>query len=187
VAASVENAERFRREAGCDGVKLEWRKDIEHVARAIVAAGIPVIGHVGLTPQTAAGEGGFGLRGKDAASALRIVDQAKALEGAGCVAMVLECVPDVVAEELTRRLRIPTIGIGSGPACDGQVVVTYDLLGLFDRFKPGFVKRYADLGVLGRQACAAYVEDVQAGRFPGKEQTRTMAAEERAKFQEAIG
>ncbi len=184
---SVKNAGRFVQEAGCDAVKVEWKQGIEDVARAIVDAGIPVMGHVGLTPQTASAEGGFGMRGKDAESAARIVAQAIALEEVGCFAMVLECIPDLIAQEITRRLRIPTIGIGSGSYCDGQVLVTYDLLGLFERFTPKFVKRYADLGATIRQATTAYVSEVKVGLFPGKEQTFTMNPDEFAKLKESLG
>jgi 3-methyl-2-oxobutanoate hydroxymethyltransferase len=187
VADALRNARRFVQEAGCEAVKVEWKPGIEETARAITAAGIPVMGHVGLTPQTAASEGGFGMRGKDAESARRIVDQATALQEAGCCSMVLECVPDLVAKEITQRLRIPTIGIGSGPFCDGQVVVLYDLLGLFDRFTPRFVKRYADLAATIRQAATLYVSDVKAGRFPGAEHTSTMAPQEAAKFKATPG
>ena len=184
---AVRNAARFVQEAGCDGVKVEWKAGIEDVAKAMVDAGIPVMGHVGLTPQTAAGEGGFGMRGKDAEAAARIVAQAIALEEVGCFAMVLECVPDVVAQEITTRLRIPTIGIGSGPWCDGQVLVTYDLIGLFERFKPRFVKRYAETASLIRQAAAAYVKDVRGGLFPSAEHTSSMAPDEIARFKATLG
>ena len=184
---AVRNAGRFVQEAGCDGVKVEWKQGSEDTAKAIVDAGIPVMGHVGLTPQTAQAEGGFGMRGTDAESAARIIGQALALQEVGCFAMVLECIPDLVAQEITKRLRIPTIGIGSGPFCDGQVVVTYDLIGLFQRFKPKFVKRYADAAALIRQATAAYVQDVRAGVFPGKEQTISMAPEEFAKLKAELG
>jgi len=184
---AVHNAGRFVQEAGCDGVKVEWKQGIEDTAQAIVDAGIPVIGHVGLTPQTALAEGGFGMRGKDAESAARIIGQALALQEVGCFAMVLECIPDLVAQEITKRLKIPTIGIGSGPYCDGQVVVTYDLIGLFERFKPKFVKRYADAASLVRQATAAFLRDVKAGAFPGKEQTISMAPEEFAKLKQELG
>lgn len=184
---SVANARRFVTEAGCEAVKLEWAPGIEAVAKAIAASGIPVMGHVGLTPQTAPTEGGFGPRGKDADSAARIISQAVSLEAAGCFAMVLEYMPDEVAQQITRRLRIPTIGIGSGPHCDGQVIVTYDLVGLFERFKPKFVKRYANVAETIRQATAAYVKDVRSGAFPGKEQTVLMAPEEAAKLKREIG
>ena len=186
-AEAVTHAARFVQEAGCEAVKVEWKHGIEDTAKAMIDAGIPVMGHVGLTPQTAAAEGGFGLRGKDAASAARIIGQALALEEVGCFAMVLECIPDLVARDITRRLRIPTIGIGSGPWCDGQVLVTHDLLGLYDRFTPSFAKRYADLSTTIRQAMAAYVREVQTGLFPGPEHTKTMAIEEFAKLQSDFG
>jgi 3-methyl-2-oxobutanoate hydroxymethyltransferase len=185
-AEAAAQAKRFVNEAGCDGVKVEWRPGIEDTVRLIVTGGIPVMGHVGLTPQTASGEGGFGMRGTTAESAAHILEQARALEAAGCWSMVLECVPDALAEEITRQLSIPTVGIGSGPHCDGQVVVTYDLVGLFDRFTPKFVKRYADVSTTIREAAAAYVNDVRSGAFPGTAQTVTMAADELARFKEGI-
>ncbi len=184
---AVKNAARFVQEAGCDAVKVEWKSGIEDVVKAIVDAGIPVMGHVGLTPQTAAAEGGFGIRGKDAASATRIIGQAMALEEVGCFSMVLECVPDLVAQEITKRLTVPTFGIGSGPSCDGQVLVTYDLVGLFERFTPRFVKRYATLAQTVREAAAAYVRDVRAGTFPGPEHTTAMTPEESAKLHQELG
>jgi 3-methyl-2-oxobutanoate hydroxymethyltransferase len=183
---ALRDARRFTQEAGCEAVKVEWRDGIEHTARAVVAAGVPVMGHVGLTPQTAAREGGYGIRAKDAVSAARVVAQAQTLEEAGCFAMVLECVPGVVAQEITSRLAIPTIGIGSGPSCDGQVVVTYDLIGLFERFRPRFVKRYGDVAGVIRQATGAYVRDVKTGVFPGEEHTVAMAPEEYARLKEAL-
>ena len=157
------------------------------MAKAIVDAGIPVMGHVGLTPQTAAAEGGFGMRGKDAHSAGRIIGQALALEEVGCFAMVLECIPDLVAQEITQRLRIPTIGIGSGPFCDGQVLVTYDLIGLFERFTPKFVKRYTDVAGTIRHAVSDYVREVKAGAFPDKDHTVSMAPEEFARLKRELG
>jgi len=184
---SVKNAGRFVQEAGCDAVKIEWKHGIEDVAKAIIDAGIPVMGHVGLTPQTAAGEGGFGIRGKDAEAALRIIAQALSLQEVGCFAMVLECVPDLVAQEITQRLRIPTIGIGSGPWCDGQVLVTYDLIGLFERFTPKFVKRYADTAGTIREAAMAYIREVRAGTFPGTEHTVSMKPEEFARLKQGLG
>jgi len=184
---SVKNASRFVQEAGCEAVKLEWKQGIEDTAKAIIDSGIPVMGHVGLTPQTAASEGGFGVRGKEAATAMRIIGQALALQEVGCFAMVLECVPDFVAQEITQRLRIPTIGIGSGPQCGGQVLVTYDLIGLFERFKPKFVKRYAETAGTIREAAAAYVRDVRGGVFPAKEQSFTMRPEEFARLKQELG
>ena len=184
---TVKNAGRFIQEAGCDAVKVEWKAGIEDVANAIVDAGIPVMGHVGLTPQTAQAEGGFKVRGRDAESALRIITQAVALQEVGVFSIVLECVPDVVAQEITTRLTIPTIGIGAGPHCDGQVLVTYDVLGLFERFKPKFAKRYAELSTTVRQAVATFQEEVRQGRFPGPEQTFTMPAEELATLRQELG
>ena len=184
---AVANAARFVQEAGCEGVKVEWKPGIEDVVKAIVDAGIPVMGHAGLTPQTASAEGGFGMRGKDAESAARIIAQAVALQEVGCFALVLECIPDLVAQEITQRLSIPTIGIGSGPFCDGQVLVTYDLIGLFDRFTPKFVKRYADAAGLIRGAASSYIQDVRAGLFPGKAQTISMVPEELAKLKAELG
>ena len=182
----LKQAKRFIEEAGCDGVKIEWKPEIQQAVQAIVSSGIAVVGHVGLTPQTATAVGGWGMRGKDATSAAEIVRQAMQLESVGCCAMVLECVPDQVAAEITRRLRVPTIGIGAGPHCDGQVLVTYDLLGLFDRFTPRFVKRYGDLGSTIRQAASTYREEVTQGRFPASEHTVMMALDEVSKFQEAL-
>jgi 3-methyl-2-oxobutanoate hydroxymethyltransferase len=186
VIESVHNAARFVQEAGCDAVKIEWKPGIEDASKAIVDAGIPVMGHVGLTPQTAAAEGGFGMRGKDAESAARIFAQAVSLQEVGCFAIVLECVPDLLAQEITKRLTVPTIGIGSGPWCDGQVLVTHDALGLFDRFTPRFVKRYADLSSAIRTAVSAYIDEVKAGQFPGQEQTVAMDPKEFAKLKEEL-
>ncbi len=184
---AVRNAARFVQEAGCDAVKLEWRQGIEDTAKAITDAGIPVMGHVGLTPQTAAAEGGLGMRGKDAETALRIIGQAVALAEVGCFAIVVECVPDEVAQEITERLRIPTIGIGSGPHCDGQVLVLHDLLGLYERFTPKFVKRYASLAPAIRDALSGYLRDVRSGAYPGEAHTRRMAPEELSRLRAELG
>jgi len=184
---TVQNAGRFIQEAGCDAVKVEWKPGIEDVVKAIVDAGIPVMGHVGLTPQTAQADGGLKVRGTDAESAVRILTQATALQEVGCFSLVLECIPDVLAKEITDRLTIPTIGIGAGPHCDGQVLVTYDLIGLFERFKPRFAKRYADMAGVVRQAAVAYIEDVRMGVFPGNEQTFTMPVAEYAKLKSELG
>ena len=184
---TIRNAGRFIKEAGCDAVKVEWKHGIEDVVKAISDAGIPVMGHVGLTPQTAQAEGGFKVRGKEAASAARIIAQAVALQEVGCFALVLECIPDVVAEEITQRLSIPTIGIGAGVSCDGQVLVTHDVLGLFDRFRPKFVQAYAELAGTIRQAASAYVADVRSGRFPTPLQSFTMNADELAVLKRELG
>lgn len=187
VAESVKNAGRFIQEAGCDAVKVEWKPGIEDSAKAIIDAGIPVMGHVGLTPQTAAAEGGFGMRGMEAESASRILAQAVSLQEVGCFAVVLECIPDSLAQAITKRLTIPTIGIGSGAHCDGQVIVTYDLLGLFDRFTPKFVKTYANAAETFREAVTAYIRDVKSGAFPASPHTREMPVEERRKFTAGLG
>lgn len=184
---TVKNAGRFIQEAGCDAVKIEWKPGIEDAVRAILDAGIPVMGHAGLTPQTAQAEGGFKVRGRDADSATRVIAQAVSLEEVGCFALVLECIPGVVAAEITRRLSIPTIGIGAGPQCDGQVLVTHDLLGLFERFTPKFVKRYTDLGSAIRQAVSAYAAEVQSGAFPGAEHVFSMTSEEYERLRAELG
>ncbi|MBI2884840.1 MAG: 3-methyl-2-oxobutanoate hydroxymethyltransferase [Candidatus Omnitrophica bacterium] len=184
---TVKNAGRFLQDAGCDAVKIEWKPGIEDVAKAIVDAGIPVMGHVGLTPQTAAGQGGFRVQGRDAESALRIHTQAVALQEMGCFAVVLECVPDVLAKEITERLTIPTIGIGAGPHCDGQVLVSYDLLGLYEAFTPKFVRRYASMAETIRESVTAFRDDVRQGFFPGREQTFTMPPEEMSRLQQELG
>ena len=184
---TIRNAGRFIKEAGCDAVKVEWKHGIEDVVKAISDAGIPVMGHVGLTPQTAQAEGGFKVRGKEAASASRIIAQAVALQEVGCFALVLECIPDVVAEEITHRLSIPTIGIGAGVSCDGQVLVTHDVLGLFDRFRPKFVQAYAELAGTIRQAASAYVADVRSGRFPTESHSFKMSAEELSRLRMELG
>ena len=184
---SVRNAGRFIQEALCDAVKVEWRSGIEDVVHAIVQAGIPVMGHVGLTPQTAAQEGGFGMRGKDAESAERIIAQALALEEVGCFSMVVECVPAEVAKIITERLAIPTIGIGSGPDCDGQVLVSYDMIGLFEKFTPKFVKRYARVAGDIREAASAFGREVKSGAFPGPEHTVHLAPAELERLRAQLG
>ena len=163
---AVINAGRFLKEAGCDAVKLEGGSESLEAARAICKIGIPVMGHLGLTPQTAGRFGGFKVQGRDAATAEAIVRDAEALQAAGCFSVVLECLPDVLAQRITKRLRVPTFGIGSGPGCDGQVLVTQDLLGLYDRLQPKFVKRYAELGHQVQSAIAQFKRDVEQGQFP---------------------
>ena len=175
---AVENAIRFVKEARTDAVKLEGAGPSLSRVRAIVDAGIPVMGHVGLTPQSATMLGGFKTQGKTALQARKLVEDAIALQQAGCFAVVLEAVPAPVAAEVTERLAIPTIGIGAGPSCDGQVLVYHDLLGLSEGHLPRFVKRYANLSREIRDALEAYVDDVRAGDFPGPEHTYEMAAEE---------
>ena len=166
VGDAMRNAGRFLQEGGMNAVKLEGGREVVPAVRAIVAAGIPVVGHIGLTPQKVNQLGGFRTQGKSAAAARRLIEDADALQDAGCHALVLESIPDRLAGLITRRLSIPTIGIGAGAACGGQVLVTHDLLGLTDGFTPKFVKRYANLGDEMARAFAAYIEDVSAGRFP---------------------
>jgi 3-methyl-2-oxobutanoate hydroxymethyltransferase len=184
---AVENAIRFVKEAGADAVKLEGAGPSVSRVRAIVEAGVPVMGHVGLTPQSATMLGGFKTQGKTADAAARLVDGALALEEAGAFAVVLEAVPSPVATEVTRRLTVPTIGIGAGRECDGQVLVYHDLLGLTEGHLPRFVKRYANLSREIRDALEAYADEVRAGIFPGDEHTYEMPADELALFSAHAG
>jgi 3-methyl-2-oxobutanoate hydroxymethyltransferase len=177
---AVRNAIRFVKEGGADIVKLEGA--VSRV-RAIVEAGIPVMAHIGLTPQSATMLGGFKTQGKTADAARKLVDEAHALEDAGAMSIVLEAIPAPVAARITRELEIPTIGIGAGPDCDGQVLVYHDLLGLTEGHLPRFVKRYANLSREIRDALEAYAAEVRSGAFPGEEHTYEMPAEELAEFE----
>jgi 3-methyl-2-oxobutanoate hydroxymethyltransferase len=179
---AVENAIRFVKEGGADAIKLEGAGPSVSRARSIVEAGIPVMGHVGLTPQSATMLGGFKTQGKTAEAARELVAGALALEEAGAFAVVLEAVPSPVAAEVTRRLEVPTIGIGAGPGCDGQVLVYHDLLGLTEGHLPRFVKRYASLSREIRDALEHYAAEVRSGAFPGDEHTYEMADEELERF-----
>lgn len=161
---AVATGNRLMKEGGCDAVKLEGGRP--DVVKALVQAGIPVQGHVGLTPQTASQLGGFRVQGKNIDAAMKIVNEARSLEEAGAFSIVLECVPEEVARVITEALSIPTIGIGAGRYCDGQVLVFHDMLGLFDRFQPKFVKKYADLGQEAVKALEEYKKDVREGIFP---------------------
>jgi 3-methyl-2-oxobutanoate hydroxymethyltransferase len=182
VEKAVENAGRFLKEGGCDSVKLEGGTDMAPVVKAIVRAGIPVCGHVGLTPQTATLLSGFKVQGKDADSARSLIQSAKDIEEAGAFMLVMEAIPDLLASKITNELRIPTIGIGAGKDCDGQVLVYHDLVGLFERFTPKFVKRYAHLSPMIRDALLRYKEEVEKGIFPGPEHTFSMKREEADKI-----
>jgi len=175
---AVENAIRFVKEAGADAVKLEGAGAMLSRVRAIVDAGIPVMGHLGLTPQSATMLGGFKAQGRSAEKALRLYDDARALEAAGCFSLVLEAVPAPVAARITRDLSIPTIGIGAGPDCDGQVLVWHDILGLFDGRAARFVKRYAEIGDAIRSALAEFAADVREHRFPEEQHTYAMPEDE---------
>lgn len=163
---AIRNAGRFLKEAGMDAIKLEGGREVADTIRAIVAAGIPVMGHLGLTPQTATKLGGFKVQSKTAAAAQHLLEDALILEEAGCFAIVLEAIPGPVAKAVSQKLSIPTIGIGAGPDCDGQVLVFHDVLGLFDRFVPKFVKKYADLRQPILDALRTYREEVEDRKFP---------------------
>ncbi len=181
--AAVENAIRFVKEAGADAVKLEGAGPMLSRAHAIVGAGIPVMGHVGLTPQSATMLGGFKAQGRTAEKAERLYEDALALESAGCFAIVLEAVPAAIAARVTEALTVPSIGIGAGAGCDGQVLVWHDLLGLYEGKAPRFVKRYADLANEAKRALETYVADVREGRFPEEQHTYAIAEEELESFE----
>lgn len=181
---AVERAAALVR-AGARAVKLEGGTGALTAIKAMLRAGIPVMGHVGLCPQHAARLGGFFSQGRQAAAALDILEQTLALQEAGCFAMLIEAVPSVVGQAISARLRIPTIGIGAGPGCDGQVLVWHDLLGLSAR-TPRFVKRYAELGQAVAKALGEYHEDVVAGRFPGQGHGYTMSEEEERLLKDAL-
>jgi 3-methyl-2-oxobutanoate hydroxymethyltransferase len=183
---AVRNGVRFVKEAGADAVKLEGAGPTLSRAMALVGAGIPVMGHLGLTPQSATMLGGFRAQGRTAEKAQQLLQDARALEAAGCFAIVLEAVPAQVAARITKSLSVPTIGIGSGRGCDGQVLVFHDLLGLYDGKAPRFVKRYVDLAAETRSALERYAADVRSGAFPGEEHTYAIPEDELAAFEEAV-
>jgi 3-methyl-2-oxobutanoate hydroxymethyltransferase len=166
---AVRNAGRFLKEAGCEVVKLEGGGQMADTIRAIVDAGIPVVAHIGLTPQYLHMLGGFKVQGKDEAAREKLLADARAVQDAGAFSVVVEAVPAPLGKEITAMLRIPTIGIGAGPECDGQVLVLHDLLGLFDRFTPKFVKKYADLKAQALSAVKQYKQEVETGSFPSSE------------------
>ncbi len=163
---AIINGSRFLKEAGCDAVKLEGGLEVCATVAAMVAAGIPVMGHIGLTPQTASQLGGYKVQGRDLESAKKMVAAAKGLQEAGAFGLVLECIPDQLAGIISASLTIPTIGIGAGVQCDGQVLVTHDLLGMFEKFIPSFVKTYTNLAPLIKESVTRYAEEVRAGVFP---------------------
>ena len=170
---AVENAGRFLAEGGCAAVKLEGGTRSLPAIEAILAADIPVMGHVGLTPQSFHKLGGFKVQGREPGSALRIREDAKALADAGCFAVVLECVPAPLAAEITHEIAVPTIGIGAGADCDGQVLVFHDVMGLTPDLRPRFVRRYADLSTIIEEAARAFTRDVKSGSFPNAEESFT--------------
>jgi 3-methyl-2-oxobutanoate hydroxymethyltransferase len=185
--ATLANAVRFVKEAGADAVKLEGAGPSLSRVQALVGAGIPVMGHVGLTPQSATMLGGYKAQGRTAAKAQKLLADARALEAAGCFAVVLEAVPAAVAKRVTEALTVPTIGIGAGASCDGQVLVWHDLLGLSDRKPARFVKRYAEIGEEIRRALETYAREVRAGVFPGEEHTYTIPDDELELFNAHAG
>jgi 3-methyl-2-oxobutanoate hydroxymethyltransferase len=175
---AITTAQRFVKEAGCDAVKLERGGSSVERAAAIAGAGIPVMGHVGLTPQTATSLGGYRSQGRTAERAIQVASDAVALQEAGCFAIVFEAIPSALTEELMPRMEIPVIGIGAGPAADGQVLVFHDLLGIYDGHAPRFVKRYANIRELMISAVGEYAEDVRERRYPESEHGYTMAPDE---------
>ena len=186
-ADAVRNAGRFLQEGGMDTVKLEGGREVIPKVKAIQAAGIPVMGHLGLTPQSIRKFGGYKTQGKSAAAAFKLIEDALRLEDAGCYALVLEAVPDRVAGLIAHRLQIPVIGIGAGAECDGQVLVAHDILGMFDGFAPKFVKRYADLRGVITQAVRDYIQDVSLGRFPDPEHSYAIADDEYSALLKQLG
>jgi 3-methyl-2-oxobutanoate hydroxymethyltransferase len=183
---AVRNAVRFAKEAGADAVKLEGAGPSVSRVLALVGAGIPVMGHLGLTPQSASMLGGFRAQGRTAAKALQLYDDALALEAAGCFSLVLEAVPAPVAARITAALSIPTIGIGSGADCDGQVLVYHDLLGLYEGRPARFVKRYAEIGAEIQDGLERFAEDVRSGAFPEDSHTYSIPEDELAEFESGL-
>jgi len=171
VQEAIKNAGRIIKEGGAEAVKIEGGIEIEEQVKAIVNAKIPVVGHLGLTPQAINKFGGFKVQGRTQESRERLISDAKALEKAGAFAIVLEAVPEHLAKEVTETLNIPTIGIGAGRYCDGQVLVVDDMLGMFTDFTPKFVKKYANLGEIIKAAVKSYVDEVKEGKFPKEENT----------------
>jgi len=169
VEEAMRNAGRFMKEAGAHGVKLEGGREVAEITRRITSAGIPVMGHLGLTPQSVHQFGGYKVQGKGDTAAKRILEDAKILEESGAFSIVLEVVPATLAAEISKSLKIPTIGIGGGVDCDGQVLVVNDMLGMFKKFTPKFVKKYANLNANMKEAIEQYLDEVKKGAFPGKE------------------
>ncbi len=180
---ALESARRFIEEAGLDAVKLEWGKDAIRATELLRKNNIPIMGHVGLTPQT---KTGFLVQGRQAKSALDIFKAAEAFEANGAFSVLLECIPSSIAQAITKKLSIPTIGIGAGPYCDGQVLVFHDLVGIFKKFKPRFVKRYADLDNSMRRAVNMYKKEVNDGKFPKKEHSFLIKKSELETFLENV-
>jgi len=187
VREAIHNAGRLMKEGGCDVVKLEGGVDFAPTIEAIIKAGIPVQGHIGLTPQTASALGGFKMQGRDAGAAKQIIDDAKALENAGVFSIVLEAVPAPLGKLVTEAVKIPVIGIGAGSDVDGQVLVTHDMIGLFDKFIPKFVKQYTQIRPTILDALNQFKEDVQGVTFPGPEHSFKMPDEALEQLKKLIG
>ena len=171
IPEAIRNAGRFIKEGGAEAVKLEGGEEIAEKIEALVEVGIPVLGHIGLTPQSIHKIGGYKVQGKGNAQAKKLLEDAESLEESGAFALVLECIPKDLAKKITRRLSIPTLGIGAGPFCDGQILVSHDLLGLYDGFKPRFVRHYAELNKEMQQAFSHFRDDVKNGKFPTDEES----------------
>ena len=184
---AVYNAGRFMKEAGCDAIKLEGGVRIAETVKAIVNAGIPVVGHIGLTPQSSSMLGGFKAQGKDAQSAKLLVDDAKALEKAGVLGMLLECVPTKVSQYIKSNVNCLTFGIGAGDAVDGQLLIIHDILGLYPCFTPKFVKQYARISDVILDAVKNYIGDVKGRKFPEEKHAFTIAPSELKKMEETLG
>lgn len=186
VQSAVENAGRLVQEGGADAVKLEGGESFADQIEAIIEAGIPVMGHLGLTPQSFHMFGGYGLQAKTVASAKQLIEDALLLQDIGCFSIVVEKIPAELAALVSRKLTIPTIGIGAGSSCDGQVLVAHDMLGMFERFKPKFVKQYVQLAGIMREAFEAYISDVKSRAFPASEHSYSMDPEVLAEVEKAV-
>ena len=187
IEQAVTNAGILYKDGGADSIKLEGGQDMAHVVAAVVKAGIPVFGHIGLTPQTAAMLGGFKVQGKSIDQARKVFDDAVALEQAGAFALILEAIPKELAALITRKVKIPTVGIGGGVNCDGQVLVLHDMVGLFRRFTPKFVKVYTDLYGPQLKAVGEYIDDVRSGRFPADEHSFSMKQDSVEELKKQLG
>ncbi|MEE8142082.1 MAG: 3-methyl-2-oxobutanoate hydroxymethyltransferase, partial [Planctomycetota bacterium] len=186
VEEAIRNAGRFVKEGYVDAVKLEGGRERTAAVRGIIAAGIPVMGHLGLTPQSSGLLGGYRVQGTDATSAQRILEDAHKLEQAGVFSLVLECVPEQLGQLVTKNLSVATVGIGAGKYCDGQVLVIHDLLGIGSGYSPRFVRRYAQLEETMREAVRRFRDDVARGEFPGNEESFQMPAEERERLDRLV-
>lgn len=186
VDRALVNATRFMQEAGCDAVKPQGGKSQAHILRALVDAGIPTASHIGLTPHTIAMFGGFRIQGRTADAAMKILEDAFAIQDAGCFMLEFEAVPAPIAKVISQQLEIPTIGIGAGAGCDGQILLSYDLLGVFTDFKPKFTKRYANLTEVAVQGLKAYVDEVKTGRFPDDDHSYGVDEREFERFMDLV-